>query len=122
MKLELAQAAGHTVFTGYGPGYVEVNKQRYEHSLVLAVDGSVQNWAAANFETLAPADFEALLAGQPEIIIFGTGEVLRFPRRELIRSITAARTGFEVMDTKAACRTYNILVSEGRKVLAAILV
>ena len=122
MKFHLARAEGRNVFTGYGVGYVSINDQRHERSLVVAPDHAVEPWGADSFDALTPAHFEALLALKPEIVIFGTGEHLRFPRPELTRSLADAAVGFEAMDTKAACRTYNILVAEGRAVVAAILI
>ena len=122
MKFHLARAEGRNVFTGYGPGYVAINDQRHERSLVVAPDEPVEAWNAESFDALTPAHFAALLALKPEIVIFGTGERLRFPRPELTRALADAAVGFEAMDTKAACRTYNILTAEGRAVVAAILV
>jgi len=121
MKLQLATPSGQNLFTGYGPGYVAINRVRYDKHIVVAAD-SITEWNISGFETLGVAHFESLLALKPEIVILGTGATLRFPRRELARLLTAAGVGFEVMDSKAACRTYNILIAEGRKVLAAILI
>lgn len=121
MKLQLATASGQNLFTGYGPGYVAINNMRHEKHIVVTAD-SVTEWNVSGFETLGAAHFESLLALKPEIVILGTGATLRFPRPELARLATAAGIGLEVMDSKAACRTYNILIAEGRKVLAAILV
>ena len=122
MKLHLARSEGRNLFTGYGDGYVSVNDRRYEGSLVVAPDHEVTAWSVESFEALTPAHFELLLALKPEIVILGTGERLRFPRPEVTRALAAAAVGFEAMDTKAACRTYNILMGEGRAVVAAILV
>lgn len=121
MKLQLATVSGQNLFTGYGAGYVAINNVRHEKHLVVTAD-SITEWNIAGFETLGVAHFESLLALKPEIVILGTGATLRFPRPELARLATAAGIGLEVMDSKAACRTYNILIAEGRKVLAAILV
>jgi uncharacterized protein len=82
----------------------------------------VERWDAASFEALAPAHFEALLKLKPEIVLVGTGKTLRFPSPQLTRPLALAQVGFEAMDTKAACRTYNILTGEGRQVVAAILI
>src|SRR5687767_10200121 len=121
MKFHLARSEGRNLFTGYGDGYVSVNDRRYEGNLVVAPDHEVAPWDAPSFEALAPAHFEALLPLRPEIVILGTGERLRFPRPEVTRALAEARVGFEAMDTRAACRTYNILMAEGRAVVAAIL-
>src|SRR5688572_19106957 len=122
MKLHLTQPGGRNMFTAYGDGYVSVNDQRYERALVVAPDEPVVDWEPASFEALAPADFDAVLRFNPEIVLLGTGARLRFPRPELTRRLVEASVGFEAMDTKAACRTYNILMSEGRRVVAAIFI
>ena len=122
MKLHLARSEGRNLFTGYGDGYVAVNDRRHQGSLVVAPDHEVTAWNAESFDALTPAHFEALLEWKPEIVILGTGGRLRFPRPELTRALADAAVGFEAMDTRAACRTYNILMAEGRAVVAAILI
>lgn len=121
MKLQLSEGGTEPHFTGYGDGYVAVSGQRYERPLLVIPGRAVEHWNVTSFETLTAADFDALLAMQPEIIVFGSGATLRFPRPEIVRPLAEAGVGLEVMDTRAACRTYNILLSEDRKVLAAIL-
>src|SRR5436190_18226423 len=122
MKFDLARSEGRNQFTGYGEGYVSVNDRRYEGNLVVAPDHEVAAWDAESFETLTPVHFEAILALKPEIVILGTGARQRFPPPALMRAFADASVGFEVMDTRAACRTYNILIAEGRAVVAAIFV
>jgi uncharacterized protein len=121
MKLHLTSGEGRQLFSGYGPGYVAVNAVRYERP-VLVTPEAVADWAVKDFAALTPADFGFLEEARPEILILGTGATQRFPPAELARALSASGTGVEVMDTRAACRTYNILVAEGRKVLAAVLV
>ena len=121
MKLHLAQAPGKNFFTGYGDGYVAVNQTRHERHLLVMSDRLVP-WDVPGFDSLAPPVFEQMLAMDPEIVILGTGAALRFPPPDLMRPLTAAGVGTEVMDSRAACRTYNILSAEGRRVLAAVLI
>jgi uncharacterized protein len=121
MKLHADVNASLNTVTAYGAGYVEINKRRFAHALILRPEGEVLGWAAASFEALAAEHFEALLEHRPEIVILGTGERHRFPHPRLTAPLTNARVGVEVMDTRAACRTYNILMNEGRRVLAVIL-
>ena len=121
MKLHLDSASGLNHFTGYGAGYVSINHKRYESSVVVAPAREVVSWDVAGFDALTASDFEKLLELEPEIVIFGSGEALRFPHPQLTRGLAAQSVGVEVMDTKAACRTYNILVAEGRQVVAALL-
>jgi uncharacterized protein len=121
LKLHLTDISGSNAFTGYGEGYVLVNRQRYEHNLVVLPDRIVTDWQPAGFDQLTAADFTRLAELAPEIVLLGTGTRLRFPRPELTRALYEARIGLEVMDIQAACRTYNILAAEERKVVAALL-
>lgn len=110
---------------GYGPGWIGLGHQgvaeKVEHSVVIGSRGEKFDWACSRFEDLTEAHFLQLLEAKPELVIFGSGERLRFPPPAFLRGLMAARIGVETMDTIAACRTYNILASEGRKVLAALL-
>jgi len=89
---------------------------------VLTPETVTRGFAAAGFDALTERDFEALLASSPEIVLLGTGAMQRFPPPRITAPLLRARVGFEVMDTRAACRTYNILVGEGRNVAAALIV
>jgi uncharacterized protein len=121
MKFQLESAPGRNLFTGHGQGYVSVNQVRHEASLVVAGDSLHFDWPAC-WEDLAAAHFEFLLTLQPEIVLLGTGARQKFPHPALSRCLAAARIGLETMDTPAACRTYNILIAEGRNVIAAVMV
>jgi uncharacterized protein len=112
---------GQYLFTGYGAGYVMVNNQRYERSLVVTPERLIETWQAASFERLDAGHFEFLLGLKPEIVLLGTGATLRFPPPALSRCLAQARIGLEVMATSAACRTYNVLTADGRNVVAAVL-
>lgn len=120
MKFHLTTGTGNT-FTGYGPGYVEINGKRYDDNLVAMPERIVTGWFCAGFETLTREDFKALLEWQPEIVLLGTGNSIRFPHPRLTADLTDARIGVDVMDFKAACRTYNVLTAEGRRVVAALI-
>ena len=121
MKLHLSNISGSNAFTGYGEGYVMVNRQRYERNLVVLPDRIVIDWRPTGFDQLDAEDFARLAELGPEIVLLGTGSRLRFPRPGLTRALHEARIGLEVMDIQAACRTYNILAAEERKVVAALL-
>jgi uncharacterized protein len=121
LKLHLTNISGINLFTGYGEGYVMINQQRHEQSLVVLRDRLVTDWQPAGFDDLDAGDFALLADLKPEIVLLGTGERLRFPRPELTRALIEARIGLEVMDIQAACRTYNFLAAEERKVAAALL-
>jgi uncharacterized protein len=121
MKLQLAQTDGLNTFTAYGEGYVSVNGIRHDCNLAVLPDRLIPQWTPADFDSLTVADFERLAGLDAEIILLGTGQRLRFPHPELMRPLIQAQKGLEVMDLQAACRTYNILAAEGRKVAAALL-
>ncbi|MFO7542263.1 MAG: Mth938-like domain-containing protein [Thiobacillus sp.] len=122
MKLHLHSDAGQRLFTGYGEGHVLINTQRFESSLLLSARGiEVAPWAGLAFEALTAAHFEWIAQRAPDILLFGTGTRLRFPHPSLTRALMEARIGLEVMDIGALCRTYNILIGEGRSVAAAVL-
>ena len=121
MKLHLANTAGLNMFTAYGDGYVAVNQEKYEKNLILLPDSIIPEWSTATIATLTADDMQKLLELGTEIILLGTGNRLRFPPGALLRPFAPAGIGLEVMDMQAACRTYNILAAEGRKVAAAIL-
>jgi uncharacterized protein len=106
--------------TGHGQGHVLLNGQRVEQSLAVSPSQILQPWAES-FEALGMHHFTQLLELKPELVVLGTGGRLRHPPLEFIRPLIEAGVGLEVMDTKAACRTYLVLSSEGRQVVAALL-
>ena len=120
MKFHLATTTGNIV-TGLGPGWVRIGATEYRENLVLTPETIATGWAAGGFEALAEGDFADLLSHKPEVVLFGAGPTIRFPHARLTRALTDARIGFDVMDTPAACRTFNILAAEGRSVVAALL-
>jgi uncharacterized protein len=107
--------------TGYGPDWIAVADERIAHSVVLHSDGTRAPWPCERFDLLTAAHFEPLALARPELVLFGSGQRLRFARPELLRPLVEAGIGVECMDTPAACRTWNILASEGRRVTAALL-
>ena len=121
MKLHLSNTAGLNLFTAYGDDYVAVNHEKHEKNLIVLSTSIISGWCAATPVTLAESDMQKLLELDSEIILLGTGGRQRFVHGTLMRPFASAGIGLEVMDLKAACRTYNILVAEGRKVAAALL-
>ena len=107
---------------GYGAGWIQVGSERVTHAVVLRWSGERQAWGCERYEVLGADCFAQLAEGAPELVIFGSGDRLRFPRPEWLRPLVEAHIGVETMDTAAACRTYNILLGEGRRVVAALLV
>ena len=121
MKLQLSNTPNQKIFTEHGPGYVAVNGQRFERPVVVTPRQVLTDWLAQDFAALEEAHFEYFLAFEPEVVVIGTGERLQFPHPRLYRKLVEAHIGVEFMDNAAACRTFDILVSEDRKVVAAIL-
>ena len=121
MKLQPDQAYGPSS-TGYGPGWVAINGQSVPHSVLLSSMGHQEAWACTDFASLGPAHFAHLAEWGAELVLFGSGDRLRFPQAAWLADLYARRIGVETMDTQAACRTYNFLAAEGRKVIAALLV
>jgi len=121
MKLNLERNPNLNLVTGYGADHLMINKVRHDGNLVISTDRIVPDWAPGGFGGLSCDDFSLLLELAPEVVIIGTGSQLRFPQHALLRPLIEAGIGFEIMDLAAACRTYNVLASEGRAVVAAVL-
>jgi uncharacterized protein len=121
MKLQRTSRDGNIV-TGVGPDWLRVGTVVYRQSLVLTWATAMPGWAPRGWEGLAESDFAAVAALCPEVVLFGTGAALRFAHPRLTRLLADAGIGVETMDTPAACRTFNILAAEGRRVAAALIV
>ena len=120
MKLHASAPTTLLTFTGYGDGYVMVNGQRHEGNTIVMPERLLP-WSAASFDALQESDFGIFLDLKLEILLLGTGPKQRFPHPRLTRALAAQRVGVEAMDLQAACRTYNILMAEERRVAAALL-
>jgi len=120
MKIHLESGAGQNLIRSYTAGSLTINNKDYSHSLIVTAT-EVMDWPPTGFNKLLAAHFEMIADLRPEVVILGTGAKLLFPPASLTRSLIEARIGLEVMDTGAACRTYNILMSDGRRVAAALL-
>jgi uncharacterized protein len=120
VKLHAAGPSGRNTITGYGEGYVSVNGARQESSVIVLPERLVP-WTGKAFASLTVEDFAVFLELGVDIVLLGTGAKQRFPHPRLTAALARAGIGVEVMDVQAACRTYNILVAEERKVAAALL-
>ena len=109
------------MLTGYGSNFVMVNQQRYANSIIVMPDKIIENWPIHNFTALQPEHFAFLASLVPEVVLLGTGDLIQFPHPRLSHVLTHAGIGLEVMSTGAACRTYNVLMDEGRNVAAALV-
>ncbi|UJP05500.1 MAG: Mth938-like domain-containing protein [Nitrosomonas sp.] len=121
MKLHPANFSNQNIFTGYGDGYVTVNQIRHEKSLIVLPDRLISDWPVTTIAQLEIKHFDDLIHQMPEIIILGTGSTHQFPNQSILIQIMKMGIGIEVMDTQACCRTYNILVEEGRRASAALV-
>jgi uncharacterized protein len=121
MKFHLTQSENNNLITGYGEGYIEINKQRHTQQMVVTAEQLMLDWTTENFDGLTEGNFAQLLTLQPEVVLLGTGNTHRFIHPKLTAALTAQNIPVECMTTDAACRTYNILMSEDRNVAAALL-
>ncbi len=121
MKLSL-DSGGGIVVTGTGPGWIRIGTEEVRAHVVLTPDRVVPGFAPRGFDALVAEDFAALLAHEPELVILGSGAAQRFAHPRTLAPLIDARVGVETMATPAACRTFNILSGEGRRVVAALIV
>jgi len=119
MRFSQDSAANHTI-RAYGDGEIIINDKSIRHSVILTPD-TIQSWAPRCLDDLEPAHFAAFEAWHPEIVLVGTGKQLRFPPPHYTVGLLARGIGVEIMANDAACRTFNILLSEDRQVLLALL-
>ena len=121
MKLQAARLEGQNAIARHGSDGVLVNGVEHRRSVVVPWTGAVAPWPVERFEALTQSHFAQLLALAPELVIFGSGAKIRFVPPALLKPLIERRVGVETMDTAAACRTYNVLLAEGRSVVAALL-
>lgn len=112
-------STNHYSITAYDKDYVEINHKRITTNCLVAPNHAGE-WAVDNFQTLSVEHIDNVLALKPEIILLGTGIQHLLPSEPLLKILVNTRIGFEIMHTAAACRTYNILMGEGRNVVAGL--
>jgi uncharacterized protein len=122
MKFSLDQPSTIHVIRAYGPGLLRIGERTFDRSVIVTADTLIEGWRPARIDDLQPTDLEPLLQLEPEVLLIGSGARQGFPGRATLSALYATRLGFEIMGTGAACRTYNVLVAEGRKVAAALIV
>jgi uncharacterized protein len=120
MRLTDDRTGGAFVVRSYSPGELRVGDAVLHRSCVLSAERLIDDWRPQTLDELSAADLEAVFALQPEIVVLGSGARQRFPDTQLLAAILGRGIGCEVMDTGAACRTYNVLVSESRRAVAAL--
>jgi uncharacterized protein len=121
MKLHLTNSDGNYLITGYGQGWVDINRQRYNNNLILLPSRLIENWHVLSFDHIQAGDFEKIAELKPDVALLGTGANHKFIHPKLTLALTSVGISLECMSTDAACRTYNILMSEGRNVLTALI-
>lgn len=130
MKLHLTRSEGQNLITGYTDDSIAINHRQYSGNLIVLPDTLITDWVSASklaltIDSLTENDFERIVALQPEVVLLGTGKTHRFLHPKILHKTSALLISqgisLECMSTSAACRTYNILMSEGRKVAAALL-
>ena len=122
MKIELDNTLTHPYrINSYAQGSILIGNDRFVSSVIITPSNVINNWQPQTFADIAPHHFDQILEMKPELILLGTGRRQHFPESDLFLNMAKLNTGFEVMDTGAACRSYNILLQEGRNVAAALL-
>jgi uncharacterized protein len=120
MKFTLEASSRVNLIRGYSPQEIRIGNQRLSASCIVTADTLITQWEPASFADLEPGHLEAILALKPELVLLGTGPTQRFPPAAIRAAFTSGGVGLEVMDLGAACRTFNILVQEERRVAAAL--
>jgi uncharacterized protein len=121
MKLHLTTAENNNLITAYGEDYIEINKQRYINNLIVMPQVLIQDWQIASFAELTMDNFQQITELKPEVVLLGTGTAHSFLHPKHYQCLTDKGIALECMTTAAACRTYNILMSEGRNVAAGLI-
>jgi uncharacterized protein len=121
MKLHATSTQQYQTVTAYDEHGIEINAKSYRSSLLVMPEMAPVDWPVSSFDALSVDDFAQIDAIDPDVVILGTGPRQRFVHPRLIAALTARRIGVETMDNPAACRTYNILMAEGRRVALALI-
>lgn len=120
MKFSEEHQATHNSISSYGEGYFQIKGKRVNTSVVIGVETLIADWEPQTFSELTPKHCELLIKTKPSVVILGTGNTQKFPEIEVLRLFAQHQIGLEVMNTSAACRTFNILLSEDRDVVAGL--
>ncbi len=119
MRFSQNSSATHQIQAYDAKGF-RIDQRRFEGHLALSADRVLSPWGPPEFADLRAADFAPVWGLEPEILVLGAGPLHRWPEAELYHALMSRGIGVEVMSTPAACRTYNILSAEGRRVAAAL--
>ena len=119
MKFSEELNSAYYRITGYDDAWVAVNQSTLNRSFLIGSQTLITDWQPQSIQALQPAHLEPLFAIGAEVILIGTGKNQQFPSPDIWKALVQHGVGFEVMTTAAACRTYNVLLSEARRVAAA---
>jgi len=122
MKLQSTPTQHYQTVTAYDEQGIEINAVRFDYSLIVLPETPPAAWPPATFDALTAEHFAQIEATDPDVVILGTGKRQRFVHPKLTAALNARRIGVECMDNPAACRTYNILMGEGRRVALALII
>lgn len=122
MSLTLDENAASYQIRAYQPGQIQVNEQIFAHSLIVTPEKLIDTWTPQTIDELRHDDLAAIIELRPAILLIGTGHTLQFPKLAIYGDLINYGIGVEIMNTHAACRTYNILTAEGRSVAAALII
>ena len=120
MKLQPDRSDSLSV-TAYTANWIAINGVRYSHNLLIGSNGLIQAWPRQDFADIQTTDLNLIAQTEAEIVLLGCGKKQLFPSQALLGAFIEQRAGLETMDTAAACRTFNILAAEGRRVAAILL-
>lgn len=121
-SLELDNNQAKYQVRAYRPGLIQINEQHYSESLIVTANELITPWHPQTIQDLSSQDLAIALTQKPTILLIGTGEKLVFPAVEIYGELINQGIGVEIMDTSAACRTYNALTAENRQVMAALII
>ena len=121
MELNQESSDGKYHIKAYEPGKITINDTEYTHSVIITQDSLISPWEVDNINNLNSIELARLIDFEPDVLLIGTGQKQQFLPPELQQVLFNAKIGFEIMDTAAACRTFMLLLSESRHVVAALL-
>jgi len=122
MSLALEDNQAKYQIRAFRPGFIQINEQTYTHSLIVCAEKLITDWPPQTITELTHEHLQIIVEMQPAILLIGTGASIYFPPLDCYGELINAGIGVEIMDTGAACRTYNILTAEGRHVIAALMI
>jgi len=122
MKLSLDDNTARFLVHEYTSEYIRVQNTQHTRSIIISYNALLPDWAPQSIDQLTEEHITEILKSMPEMILLGTGKKIQFPHPKILQPAYKRNVGVEVMDTAAACRTFNMLASDGRKVVAGLII